>query len=329
MEQFELHTAGADEYPKRLRMLIVGSPGSGKTHFASTFPNALFACSGGDLTTLSHRGSVPYVNINTLKDLYLLKQALDRPIEERTELFGRKIDTLVIDTVDELQRLLLWERVRNEGRTDTVAGDWGWIAERFHSIFQGLKQVDIHLVILARTKDVQYEESHTVLQPALGGAFSEAIHKYVDVSSYLQARPDIDKYVDDLSVSQFGTSTGEIKIKAPEPEVSTLRYLRFTSLPYVPWVNDKTGTLPARLLADDQAFLNIWKHFGSLQLSESSSQVVRIPQPTVETPEGAEPSAEEYVCDNCTDTFAEKTWKDLSNVKFKKTLCGNCYKKQK
>ena len=331
MEQFDLHTAGADEYPKRLRMLIVGPPGSGKTHLASTFPNALFACSGGDLTTLSHRGNVPYVNVDTLKDLYLLKQALDRPIEERTELFGREIDTLVIDTVDELQRLLLWEHVRNEGRTDTVAGDWGWIAERFHFIFEGLKQVDIHLVILARTKDVQYGESHAVLQPALGGAFAEAIHKYVDVSSYLQAVPNFDvaKYVQDLSVSQFGTSTGEIEIKAPEPEVSTLRYLRFTSLPYVPWANDKTATLPATLPADDQTFLNIWERFSSVQLQESNSQVVEIPQQTVETPEGAEPSAEEYVCDNCTDTFAEKTWKDLSNVKFKKTLCGNCYKKQK
>ena len=305
MEQtFELHTAGADEYPSRLRMLVVGAPGSGKTTLAASFPHAIFASSGGDLTTLSRSGSVPYVNVDTIKDLYLLKQALDRPAEERTELFGQRVDTLVIDTVDELQRLLLWEHVRNEGRTDTVAGDWGWIAERFHSIFTGFKQVDINLVILARTKDVQYGESKAVIQPALGGAFTESIHKYVDISAYLYALPD-----------------------ATDEDIE--RTLRFAPLGYVPWANDKTGILPLTMPSSYETLLNILEQFRSVELPESSIRTVEIPQPVPEESEDAEPSAENYVCDSCTTEFSEKTWSDLSNAKFKKTLCKDCYKKQK
>lgn len=327
MEQhFELHTAGADEYPNRLRMLVVGRPGSGKTTFGTRFPNPIFASAGGDLTTLSRSGNVPYVRVDTLKDLYLLKQALDRPAEERTELFGREIETLVIDTVDELQRLLLWDHVRNEGRTDTVAGDWGWIADRFHSIFQGFKQVDINLVILARTKDVQYGESHAVIQPALGGAFAEAVHKYVDISAHLYALPDAEALYAALRVEGDGD---QIEI-IDSSELAIERVLRFAPLSHVPWASDKTGTLPISMSVDGQTVSNILERFSSVELPESSIRTVEIPQPVPEQSEEVAASTEvDYLCDNCTETFTEKTWSDLSNAKFKKTLCKNCYKQQK
>jgi hypothetical protein len=335
MQQFELRTAGGDEYPNRLRMLVVGPPGAGKTTLAASFPNPIFATAGGDLTTLSRIGTVPYVNVGSIKDLYYLKLALDRPTEEITELFGRKVETLVIDTVDELQRILLWEHVSNEGRTDTVAGDWGWIAERFHTIFQGLKQLDLHLLVLARTKDVHYSNDRVVIQPALGGAFAESVHKYVDVSAYLEATRDAtyESWVRRLDPQDVDVQRDEDQIKiTPLSGDNVKRTLHVAPWPHLPWTNDKTASLPEAIDATQaDLFLNIWQMMSDVQLPESGIQTVEVPQPEpdVQGEQQSPDDGEEFVCEACTVHFSEKTWSDLSKMKFSKVLCGDCYKKQK
>lgn len=333
-QQFEMCITGRDDYPDRLRMLVVGPPGSGKTTLATGFPSPIFASAGDDLTTLARIASVPCVKIRGIKDLYCLKLALDRPADDVTELFGRKVETLVIDTVDELQRILLWEHVSNEGRTDTVAGDWGWIAERFHSIFQGFKQLNINLVVLARTKDVHYTNDRAVIQPALGGAFAESIHKYVDVSAFLEATRDVTyeswlvrQNVDDLSLES--SEDGDSREMQITDCSNVKRVLHFAPSSHLPWVNDKTASLPETLDATEpDLFLNIWAMMSDVDLPESETVTVEIPQ-TEPQQDNEDTASERFVCDSCTVEFTEKTWKDLSEMKFRKVLCGDCYKKHK
>lgn len=337
-EQIEVRIAGADEYPSHLRMLVVGPPGCGKTTLGTQFPNALFVTAGGDLTTLARHGSVPYVQIRSLEDLFVVKKLLDLPQEDREAAFGFPVESLVIDTVDNLQRVLLWDHVRNDGRTDTSASDWGWIAERFHRIFSGLRQLDLHLLFLARPKDVHYGDDRAVIQPALGGAFATDIHDYVHVSAYMSAGDvvDLEAYLARLNTLSY-TETNEISIQS-DTESKMRRTLRTTPLPHIPWANDKTGTLPKIVESDDNMFFNIWELVSPVSLQESSSLTVEVP-PQKEIP-GPDPVSDKsetvvedrdavpvYTCEQCGDEYTEKTWNDLSKLKYGKVLCATCYKK--
>lgn len=336
-QQIEIKIAGQDEYPSYLRMLVVGPPGCGKTTLGSQFPNPLFVTAGGDLTTLARLGSVPYVQIRSLEDLFTVKKLLDLPQEDREAAFGFPVESLVIDTVDNLQRVLLWEHVRNDGRTDTTAGDWGWIAERFHRIFSGLRQLDMHLLVLAHPKDVHYGDDRAVIQPALGGAFATDIHDYVHVSTYMNAGDveDLEAYLARLTgvdVTEAETWTTEIQITT-EQGLKMRRTLRTTPLPHVPWATDHTGTLPKIVEVTDTTFSNIWDRISPVQLEESVARIVEVPQEE----QAPEPDATEvvddrdavpvYTCEQCGDTYTEKTWNDLSKLKYGKVLCATCYKK--
>lgn len=344
MQQFDMKIAGSDEYPNRLRMLVVGPSGAGKTTLGSQFPNPLFVTAGGNLTTLARLGNVPYVEIGGMSDLVNLKLVLNRPEEERTELFGRKVESLVIDTVDGLQRVLLWEHVKDAGRNDTTAGDWGWVAERFHKIFSGLRQLDFHLLVLAHTKDVHYGDADAVIQPALGGAFVEGIHEHIDAAALLTAvqEESMESYMVRLKhrATEFGAlrlgDSEQIEITAPpEAELTTVRYLNFSGTPKTPWAHDSTGAIPSTLRVDGATFLNIWERVNAVELSETVVVSVEVPEKvtTTEAPASSEAEATDdrdaipvYTCTKCANEYTEKAWADLSNMKFKTILCDSCYK---
>lgn len=334
MDEFKLNISGASDYPERIRMLVVGQAGSGTTELGVSFPNPVFANSGSDLTTLARIGNVPYVNVNSIKDLYLLKLALDRPAKAREELFGRCIDTLVIDRIEEMQRLVLLERLTSEGRSDTTAGDWGWIASRFHSIFTGLSQLDLNLLVLSRTKEVNLSDDQVEIKPALGGAFCEGIHKYVDFSLLMGP------YHSSLDEASLGEADVDgwlqPKLFQDETEVVPLMSLQCRASSSSGWVNDKTGTLPAELPVNDDIFTTIQTYVKGVELVDSDTLIVEIPSeindeksdsPSETQVEETLPEIkEEYICNGCSAIFTEKTWSDLSKMKFGKSYCKDCYK---
>jgi len=344
---FKMNVSGADEFPSKVHALIVGQPGVGKTHLAAQdFPNPIFANAGCGLTTLAKLGNVPYVTVSGENELFGLKQALDRPAEERAALFGREVDTLVLDTVNEFQRLLLIERLKAQHRTETKIDDWGWLADRMHAIFTGLRQLDINILYISHTKEVNVNED-VLIKPAIQGSFCESIHEYVDMSLMMHSAPKvIDGDTIDLSVNGE-----EVDIQLALAESSD-RWLYTCSQVESEWINDKTGVLPQRISADE-FFNKIINGISVATLGESQvfeidpeaevpvEEVVEVQEEKPEfdqlTFDDALSSAEEQVkeimrddasniCTSCGATVQSATWIDLSNMKFNETLCGPCFK---
>jgi hypothetical protein len=329
MSEVKINVAGADEYPEYLRMLIVGQPGVGKTTLASRFPNPLWVNAGSGITTLAKLGDIPYVNVSSEMDLFGLKQLLSRSSGEREELIGRPVDTLVVDTVDELQRLLLVERLKNEKRSETKMEDWGWLNQRFHAIFAGLTQLPLHVVFIAHTKDVSVGDD-TIFKPALAGQFCEHIHEYVDMSLWMRSSTMAAQNVSDVTIN--GQDSGEMGLSMLfTPSVE--RWLLTTPHAEAEWVNDKTGTLPMSVSVNDDIFDVIHGAVTSVTIAPSSSFEVEVPSedeaPQVEeavqevervTDEGQE------LCSSCSSVVDAKTWSDLSQMRFGVVLCGDCYK---
>lgn len=179
----KVRVAGQSEFPYHLRMLVVGDHYVGKTALAQTAPAPLFVVFGNaDKTTLAKEGS-RYVEVTTEGEIMELKESLQS--EDRDSLFGGPIETLVFDTIDELQRVLLVNRLNADRRINTSRDDWGWLGIRMNAIIRGMSSLDLNIIYLSETK---VDEAGTI-RPGLQGMFVDQIHNFVDMSSLLTVEP--------------------------------------------------------------------------------------------------------------------------------------------
>jgi hypothetical protein len=321
MTEIDINFCGEDEYPSHMRVLIVGQPGVGKTTLAAQFPNPLWINAACGITTLARIGGIPYVDFTCEMDLFNVKQLVDSGDAEN--LIGRPIETIVIDSVDEMQRLLLIERLNNERRAETKLDDWGWLNARMHAIFGGLSQLPVNLVVIAHTKDVNVGDE-VIFKPALGGQFCEHIHEYVDMSLWMHANTLIPSEETDSE------------------NISVERWLLTTPHYEAEWVNDKTGCLPEILPIEDDFFSVIKELFSGVSLEKSSSikvqvaeeepvqeeQVEKSPTKAVKKEVVVESKSQDSddICSDCGKNVEAKTWSDLSKMRFNTVLCSACFK---
>lgn len=245
MTDLRINFAGATEFPSKHRILLAGQAGVGKTTFASRFPNPLWVNAACGMTTLCRLGQIPYVNFTKELDLFGIKQMIESDASENV--LGLSVETLVIDSVDEMQRILLSERLKSENRSETKLEDWGWLNNRMHAIFAGLSQLPIHIVYICHTKEVMVFEN-TIFKPALSGQFCEHIHEYVDMSLLMHASTVVDD--EGFDVRRWIVSTPQIEAE---------------------WVNDKTGFLPARFDCDENVYDSVFSSPREIDLLPSYS----------------------------------------------------------
>jgi len=336
VSEFLVSFSGNLEYPKYARLLLVGQPGVGKTSVANSFPNPFWVNAAAGMTTLARFGNVPYINYSTESDLFALKEFLDSGNVENS--LGRKVETLVIDSIDELQRLLLVERLKNERRSEVKLDDYGWLNSRMHSIIAGIMQLNLNVVLISHTKEVSVG-SDTLIKPALAGQFCEHIHNYVDMSLMMHARTISDQPVEDVQILGMKTSAS---ISAHD-DLNVDRWIVTTPQAESEWVNDKTGKLPNIIdLANENFFDVISSALSNDTLAESTSIIVQ-PSPEVieddvvdiidsESEEISETKLDESesveICSECSSEITQKTWSDLSKMRFGVSMCGNCFKKK-
>lgn len=149
----------------RIRALIYGEPGCGKTTLAATSQDheemapVVFANIEGGLLSVAGRGDIHAVDITSTEALY----DLYRKIKHREGLFA-EVGTLVVDNITELQTLNLDEIVTaevqagNNGKRISVDDIWqedyGVSTVQLGRLFRWLKGLDVNLVLTAHAKFV-------------------------------------------------------------------------------------------------------------------------------------------------------------------------------
>jgi len=157
-------------WPEHLKVLVAGDPGSGKTSFATGFPNPFVVNCAAGLASVTNR-EFPYADVYSEADVATVVEAIKAGPEGA---LGDYVpETLVIDSVDELQRRILMSRLADKKRSETTMEDWGWIATRFNKIFTAITSLDMHVVITCRIND-------EMDKLAIGGQFGNQIHNYID-----------------------------------------------------------------------------------------------------------------------------------------------------
>lgn len=226
-------TATAEQI-RHVKLLVSGAPGSGKTRFASTAPNPLVLSAEGGLMTLQDK-DVPFISTEDLVEDYgglleglkeLVNQLQMAP-DDRTEMQGLTVDSFVIDTIDELGRLLMKEHLIKEKTPTARIQDFGFLKDTLTNFTRAIRNLDMHVILTSHLKTVGGDDTIQRMMPAIDGSFSEAIPGYVDVATVLHA--DLDTIVEDNQTKKVVN-----------------RWLQLYPDNLRDWIKDRSSRLPQR-----------------------------------------------------------------------------------
>lgn len=338
----DVFTTGSEDYGVHMKVLVCGHAGAGKTLFSSTFPNPFYASAEGGMMSLARR-RIRGTEIRTSNDLRELKQVLDQPAEVRTELLKGPVDTVVIDTIDEIQRILHKERLASKRIESLDQASWGWLGEQMRTIIRTFRNLEMNVVFTCHLKETTDQSTGQVFfKPALQGAIGDEISQYMDLALLLRT---------ELATRVVGNTT----------ERYEKRFLQTYKDPQHDWIKDRSGQLPPEVTvnfsddfermhdavygfmtedwvqAEKEAVENLERLAEETSPSEKKEEetptpsttvdeeVATVPEPEVETKTKAEVGAI-FTCENCSTEFDSLDQKDLGEIMLGKIVCGSCYR---
>lgn len=216
-----------DEF-QYIKMIVGGMPGSGKTRWASTWPNVVYADAEGRLLSVRDRKPRRW-RIRSTKDLLDLKRALEQSPAVRESEFGGPVETIVIDTLDEVARIVQRERLDATGHDTMQRDDWGAIKETLAQIIRGFRNLDdVHVIFNVHLTTREDEESgRSMVWPQIEGGMRTEVFNFVDIALLLTAKTRTDP-----------NAAGGSGTKVLERRLQTLPDARHE------WIKDHSGAIP-------------------------------------------------------------------------------------
>lgn len=212
------------ETDRNLNALICGNPGSGKTLMASTFPNPFYAsCEAGLLSIRKRKVPSHEVKKSTEMDEIIRLMRQDPSVREKQ--LGVPVDTLVIDTLDNFQRLVKRELMaKNNGKMSMQ--EWGTLGDKMRSYVAAMRGLDVNVVVTCHLKRVVEEETgKVILVPLLEGSYRDEVAGEFDIVGILEAKNQ--------------------KVQEGNGLVTkTRRFMRTVPDIQSDWLKDRSGVLP-------------------------------------------------------------------------------------
>ena len=165
---------------QKVKALIYGSSGAGKTRFSATAPKPFYVNAERGLMSarnvLKARGEdLEGYSINTLKDLqdaYKYLSEFDHPYE-----------TVVIDSISEINEIIKPElEAKRPG--GMVQKDWGDLHKKIKSILRKFRDLDMHVIFIAQESVEKDEQVIHKIVPLLNGKSATEIAYYMDIVGY-------------------------------------------------------------------------------------------------------------------------------------------------
>ena len=183
-----IETTNDDKFPKTVKAIIFGRPGAGKTAMIRQYPNPFMLAAETRLMSIAGAG-IPFARCNDDATFAEILRTVKLPAAEREEAFGFPVDTLVIDTLDELQGSIMAEKF--SGGADPGYKGWEWIREYMHKRIKTLCDLpDLNVIINChiKTTTTQDDEGDEVVshQPAIVGSFRDALPGLVDLAFMIE-----------------------------------------------------------------------------------------------------------------------------------------------
>jgi phage nucleotide-binding protein len=171
----------------KLKVMIYGEPGVGKTHWAASSPRCLLIdVERGARTLIGKNVDVlEYVNIEQI-------EATIRLAKEGNTAFD-KYDTFAFDSLSEMQRRLLDAqllRIGKETGTPIYKADWdvwGVNTQRLRSLMSAFRDIDKNLIVTAQAKQEKDDSTGIIRwRPDLTPKLAATVAGLFDVVGYLR-----------------------------------------------------------------------------------------------------------------------------------------------
>ncbi len=227
------------------------------TLLSSTFVNPFYASAEGGLMSIADR-NIPYIDIKTSADLLAFKHAVDQDPKTRQAVLGFPVDTVVVDTIDEIQRILIRERLEEQKKESMALQDWGWLGEQMQAIIRGFRNLPLNVVFTCHLKESQDSDSGRVwMEPGLQGAIAGQIPAAVDLALLLRTTT-VAAVEDGQAVKRF------VRLLVSQPDAQHR------------WIKDRSGKLPPEIEVDFESdYKRIFEYiYGDLDTET-------IPEPTI------------------------------------------------
>lgn len=178
-----------------VKMLVYGDPGVGKTVFACSANKALYVdVEGGSLSVRDR--------IKSKKVQHKKFESFDE-IEEYVfglRENGSKADTIIIDSITELQKILMdyvvasHPEVKRPYGDGLTVSDWGYNTERMRRFVRMVRDLDMNVILVALPMDIKNDMTGAVKTlPKMNEKLSTDVCGYVDIVGYLFADEEVDE----------------------------------------------------------------------------------------------------------------------------------------
>lgn len=180
----------------RLKVLLYGSSGAGKTFFSGTAKNALFLSAENGL--LSIRDKHPkFWEIKSLADL---RKAYAYLKDEQ-----HKYETVVIDSITEISDIIKRGIEKENGHAMQLQ-DWGLLKSELVNMFRLFRDLPLHVILIAIDDRIVDEDKIHKIVPSLDGKGAvTAIPQYFDIVAYASVDGNGTYHIDTLSNKKYVT----------------------------------------------------------------------------------------------------------------------------
>lgn len=355
----EVKFAGTDDYGTAVKMLVVGEPGAGKTRTTSCWPDPFILNADAGLMSVADR-KTPNTTITDSKQIKEIIDILQGGPAYIKDQLGVPVKTVVIDTLDEVARMLVRERLKSERKEAMAIQDWGWLGDQLRIMVRAFRNLDLHVIFNVHAKSQEDSETgRTFIKPGIQGAMGDEIAGYVDIAVLLQARP-------------------VVKVVKGENVREISRFMQTYPDAMHGWIKDRSGRLPQEFTInfnDDFQRMDaiMFGHIRKAQAEEREATVAELkeivdksvvepklaakPEPEPESepvaevkvevdtsPKPVEPAPEPLIptgavqgtfdkspdavaadCPHGLGCTVDKDMADLSFIRFRKRLCRDCF----
>lgn len=202
--------------------VFYGRSGTGKTTLASSFPKPILYMDVRDRGTdsISDVDQIFVTDIQSFDKFKEWHTGLTKFEKFRKAPNGRPYRTVVVDTVSQLQSVLVREHAVRNGKSGRTAGnwgtltkkDWGDIASKLKEAlidYRDLTELGIEVVFIAQDRvfNVEDEDAEDLPPPEVGPALSPSVAKALNASVSVVANTFVRKRVKKIG----GKSTTKIE----------------------------------------------------------------------------------------------------------------------
>lgn len=198
MKSIDVRFTGAEDYNDHLSYLIAGPPGKGKTRFAATAKDPyLLNAEAGTMSIASKH--IPTTEIDSSETLLAVRKILALGPEKAEEVLGFPVGTVIIDTFDEISRIVIHERLQHEKKDVMGPGDWPWLSDQLGAIIRGFQALEMNVIFTSHVKDQQVDDT-VYYKLDISGATAHQLPAAVDEAFILNDRV-VAEYIDGVESS--------------------------------------------------------------------------------------------------------------------------------